>query len=252
MAKQVTPDSTFNVYQCAGTLIHPSVVLTAAHCIADKAQESLLIRAGEWDTQTKDEPFPHQDLEVAEVRIHEQFRKSNLFNDIALLFLKEPVNIVENVNTACLPPVDANFDNKRCFAAGWGKDKFGRVGIYQAILKKVELPVVPIDKCQDVLRKSRLGKYFILNPSFMCAGGELGIDTCTGDGGAPLMCESPAQRGRYYAAGLVSWGIGCNEGRPGVYVNVPYFMEWIGEQFDQRKLDKNSYQPQMPQNNHNF
>lgn len=38
----------------------------------------------------------------------------------------------------------------------------------------------------------------------MCAGGEPGKDACTGDGGAPLMCEVA---GQHYITGLVAWGI---------------------------------------------
>lgn len=51
-----------------------------------------------------------------------------------------------------------------------GKDKFGKEGNYQVILKRVELPVVPNDACEAKLRETRLGKYFKLDPSFMCAG----------------------------------------------------------------------------------
>lgn len=63
--------------------------------------------------------------------IHPDYYKGGLFNDIALLFLTEPVNIVENVNTVCLPEQDALFDGSRCFASGWGKDLFGKEGKYQ-------------------------------------------------------------------------------------------------------------------------
>ncbi len=79
------------------------------------------MRAGEWDTQTKDEIFPHQDRYVSEIVIHEEYYKGGLFNDIALLFLDKPVEIAENVNTVCLPPQDYVFDGSRCFASGWGK-----------------------------------------------------------------------------------------------------------------------------------
>lgn len=54
----------------------------------------------------------------------------------------------------------------------------GKEGHYQVILKKVDLPTVPRDKCQDKLRSTRLGKYFVLHESFICAGGEAGKDTC--------------------------------------------------------------------------
>lgn len=158
--------------------------------------------------------FPHQDRQISEVLIHEEYKRSNQANDIALLILKEPVKLAENVNTVCLPPPHAIFDNYRCLASGWGKDKFGRAGAYQVILKKVELPVVPRNKCQKSLRTTRLGKHFNLHSSFLCAGGEVGKDTCSGDGGAPLVCQIPSNE-QYYQTGIVSWGIGCGDEHPG-------------------------------------
>lgn len=174
-------DSVVNVYKCAGSLIHPSVVMTVAHCVIDlKDITDVKIRAGEWDTQTSNEPFPHQDREIVEVIIHEHYRRGSHFNDIALLFLNKPVDLAENVNTVCLPPPNHVFDHKRCAATGWGKDKFGSNGLYQVIMKKVELPIVPSAECQIKLRETRLGRHFILDPSFICAGGESGKDTCQG------------------------------------------------------------------------
>lgn len=84
------------------------------------------IRAGEWDTQTKDEIYPHQDRKVEKVIVHENYKSGTLFNDFAILILSEPVNLVDNVDLVCLPERNAVFDNSRCFASGWGRDIFGK------------------------------------------------------------------------------------------------------------------------------
>lgn len=146
------------------------MVLTAAHCVYGKKLGSLKIRAGEWDTQTRDELFPHQDRLVSEIIIHEDYYKGGLFNDIALLILQDPVELSEIINTACLPPQDYIFDGSRCFASGWGKDQWGKEGKYQVILKKVDLPIIPRIPCVERLRNTRLGHHFNLHSSFICAG----------------------------------------------------------------------------------
>merc|ERR1712154_460216 len=167
-------------------------ILTAAHKLKNIQRNDLLkVRVGEWDASG---------------------------------FNSSPY-----VNTACLPSCDNQFDflfsngtGVRCHVAGWGKDEVD--GQFQFIPKKVDLSLIPAAQCEAQLKvalnakKPGVGDRFQLDSSEICAGGEIGKDACTGDGGSPLVCQ--AQSGRWTVVGLVSWGIGCASDLPGVYVGT--------------------------------
>ncbi|XP_050531424.1 phenoloxidase-activating factor 2-like [Daktulosphaira vitifoliae] len=228
-----TEDNSNFKFLCGGSLIHPSVVLTTYHCLQKfiNDQGKLVIRAGEWDTQTELENFRHQDRFVKKIIRHEKYYGGALHNDVALVIVNEPFVLMDNVGTMCLPPQNFVFNQEKCYASGWGTDVFGKTGVYQIILKKIVLPIVPKHPCEAALKRTRLGQGFKLHESFICAGGESGKDTCKGDGGSPLMCPTPENHEKFHQAGMVAWGIGCGEdGTPGVYVNVPLFRNWIDKQ----------------------
>ncbi|KAL1380397.1 hypothetical protein pipiens_014232 [Culex pipiens pipiens] len=216
-------------YFCGGSLIEPNVVVTAAHCVSKKQTADLIVRAGEWDASTVKEILPYQERRIDKIVIHENFNQSFLYNDIALLFLDEPFQPDEHIQLLCLSPQGKSFENaKNCIATGWGKTSFDSLG-YSKILKKVQLPIVTHSECETALRLTRLGGTFNLHESFLCAGGETGVDTCTGDGGSPLVCPTDDDEdGRYQLAGIVAWGIGCSRtGIAGVYVNSSMYYDWI-------------------------
>ena len=102
--------------------------------------------------------------------------------------------------------------------------------------------MVERQKCTEILRKTRLGENFVLNETLICAGGEAGKDSCTGDGGSPLVCSIPGNSGYYYQAGIVSWGIKCREDNtPGAYTEVAFFADWIEEQIQYKGYNASSY-----------
>ncbi|XP_040570022.1 phenoloxidase-activating factor 2 [Lepeophtheirus salmonis] len=232
-----------NKYVCGASLIAPGVVLTGAHCVAKIPKENIKIRCGEWDTQKQIEPSEHQDRFVEALKVHPLFDPKNLKNDFALLFMEEDFKLAPHVDTICLPDNLAginSYDQEDCFATGWGKDKFGKLGEYQVIMKQVNMDMVNATECERRLRRTRLGVDFELDKSFVCAGGEKDRDTCKGDGGGPLVCPlhregsgdgyGVVQPHKYIQAGIIAWGIDCGvEGNPGVYANVAdglCFIDW--------------------------
>ena len=87
-------------------------------------------------------------------------------------------------------------------------------------MKEIELPIVAKPVCEARLRTTKLGRRFRLDSSFLCAGGHLGKDTCSGDGGSPLVCLTTGGEARedtWVQAGVVAWGLGCGGDTPGVY-----------------------------------
>jgi len=215
-------------------------IITAAHKLKNLQQNDLLkARVGEWDASGFNSPeqFNHQEYTIVRILKHPQFSAGRLSNDIALLYTDRDIDLSNPyVNTACLPACDNMFDHVfsngtgvRCWVAGWGKNEFD--GSFQFKQKKVALPLVQPSRCNTALKaalnqqRSGTGNRFQLHTSEVCAGGEVGKDACTGDGGSPLVCQ--AQSGRWTVVGLVTWGVGCGSDTPGVYAKVASFRDWI-------------------------
>ena len=189
-------------------ILHPSEIIQQlchfvsiqnCHC-SELAASDLTVRCGEWDLfqeDNGDELYKHQDRQVQFVSIHPWYihalnGKRKLYNDIAILHTEHEFELAPNLDTICLPTIpeqrEQNYDPSNCVVVGWGKDAPGDLGNFQQAMKQVNLSIVDNDECQDKLRQTRLGSNFILNKSFLCAGGEEGKDSCEGDGGGPLVC----------------------------------------------------------------
>ncbi|XP_051172507.1 phenoloxidase-activating factor 2-like [Leptopilina boulardi] len=226
-----------NSFIGSGVLISPNYILTVAHKIVG-LNNNFKIVFGSWNTTNKNEKVI---VAMAEsTKIHDGYDSESLENDIAIIKINQKLmyNIDSNINAACLPERDV-LPNTQCWTAGWGKSNF-IYDNYEHVLKQVSLNIISQDECEKKLKKTRLGEEFMLNKnSFICAGGEQGKDSCTGDGGGALVCKNEFDR--FEVVGLTSWGIGCGElDVPGVYINVKSYLKWIEKAMNPgRKLQLN-------------
>lgn len=92
---------------------------------------------------------------------------------------------------------------------------------------KVALPIITNHDCKEKYMKFNT----YISDNYVCAGGEKKKDACKGDSGGPMMyqfSDGPLS-GQWYQEGIVSKGIGCGAGFPGIYTRVSRFMDWILE-----------------------
>ncbi|XP_038221469.1 phenoloxidase-activating factor 2-like [Zerene cesonia] len=241
-----------NDYVAGGTLIHPSVVMTAAHKVVKLDPNEAKCRAGEWDISSTNEAREHQDRNVKKIILHEQLRLNEGYNNIALLILEQPFDLTNNphIGIACLgsqmPPTGTT-----CIAAGWHMHFNSKSSTLAAALRRVQLPIFDKQTCQVEMNKFNRLRYWKIHDSVMCAGGMAGADTCTGDSGMPIICEvqSDSDYTRYAVYGIHGFRMQCGrkDRLPGINTDVAYEYDWIKTSMTREGLNATTFEYQIPE-----
>uniref|UniRef100_A0A182K7B7 Peptidase S1 domain-containing protein n=1 Tax=Anopheles christyi TaxID=43041 RepID=A0A182K7B7_9DIPT len=234
-------------YLCGGALIDRAAILTTASCLHPYRLDvsSLVVRLGEWDMSTVREPIPHIDSEMEKIFLHPQYGMTSKINDIAIVILRDTVELNHTIGLVCLPPAHSDPPTGAdVIGVGWGvvPNFVEPRKLPQTILKKAQLRHLPHELCQQTLRKL-MGRRYQLHASFLCTTAQDSeMLPCSGDTGSPYMAETVHGSDRYYLVGLSSWGYDCNkQSAPTVLTNVAYHRQWIDEVIKGEDLNIWSY-----------
>jgi secreted trypsin-like serine protease len=217
-------DYTYQV--CGGTIIDPSWVLTAAHCVSEGPRWVESPRDFHVLVGTQNLASGGQRIQVAEIIVRPSYNPERLSDDVALIRLARPTDRARPLEVAS--PTDIPWSGANVTAVGWGVTDLQTYDQPDE-MRQVDLPAMSGAECQAAISEIEDDLYIpSYHSSHLCAGdlGAGGEGPCYGDSGGPLVWETG---GRKIIVGLSSWvpNYCASPEGPSVFSKVASASRWI-------------------------
>jgi trypsin len=210
---------------CSGSLISPSTVLTAAHCLSGVDPGTVKVWTG---VSTASAASDSKAISASGLVVHPGYDSVSLANDIALIQLVKPVDVTNDARVIGLPVAQdaGNWPaaGTPALISGWGATSTNGPSSDPLLRATVQVLSGPGGPC------GQYGPSF--NSTMLICGGlpDGSVDTCQGDSGGPLVVDVA---GVPILAGLTSNGVECASAAfPGLYTRVSTFIPWIQQAAD--------------------
>jgi len=207
--------------RCGGSIIDENWIMCASHCVDGyvNSPQRFHMKVGTYDYHNNNEAGEVV-TNVTQIIMHPQYKHPHEYShDMSLLKLSQPLTWTDHIQPVCLPANEDDLlvEGKAMFVTGWGATSEG--GPVSSQLRQVIVPSLSMSHCTQEYGSSQI------DDTMICAGKQ-GVDSCQGDSGGPLVTKHTD--GRWFQAGIVSWGYGCAErNHAGVYSRVSSMCDFV-------------------------